>query len=93
MKTSLTKCARFLKRLASIFHFNNIECRLLSQVNLFSQNNDDVVYHEILLGGDQLTYARVRGAQSMRVNHENSAAGFIPVVEDWHAKMTFMKVI
>lgn len=29
----------------------------------------------------------------MRVNHENSAAGFIPVVEDWHAKMTFMKVI
>ena len=58
--------------------------------------NDDVLYHEILLGGDQLTCARVRGAQSMRVNHENSAdglAGFIPVVEDWHAKMTFMKVI
>ena len=52
-------------------------------------------FHHILLGGDQLTVARVRGAQSIRNNSENGRNcldGFIPVAEDWHAKMCYLKV-
>ena len=56
---------------------------------------DVELLHKILLGGDQLTVARARGAQSQ---HENSVHpkgqlnGFIPVVEDWHAKVCLMEV-
>lgn len=51
---------------------------------------------ETLFGGDQLTAARSRGAASIRANHPNAhqhLQGLIPTVEDWHAKMTFMKVL
>ena len=47
-------------------------------------------FHHILLGGDQVTVARVRGAQRMRQNSESGQRclqGFIPVIEDWHAKV------
>ena len=52
-------------------------------------------FHHILLGGDQLTIARVQGCQRIRNNSENGRAcleGFFPVVEDWHTKMCYMKV-
>ena len=48
-------------------------------------------FHNLLsVGGYQLTVARIRGAQTIRNNSENNRScldGFIPVVEDWHAKM------
>ena len=50
----------------------------------------------ILFGGDQLTVARARGAQGVLCNSHNGfdrLKGLVPVVEDWHAKVTFMKVI
>lgn len=50
---------------------------------------------QILIGGDQLTAARVRGSQSIRRNSDNGRMrldAFIPVVEDWHTKMCFMQV-
>lgn len=56
---------------------------------------DDTRFHEILIGGDQLTVARVRGAQAIRDTHDKRVdrfEGVIPVVEDWHARMTFLKV-
>ena len=40
-----------------------------------------------ILGGDQLTAARVRGATTLHLTQ-----GVAPVVEDWHARMTLMKV-
>lgn len=49
----------------------------------------------LLLGGDQLTAARARGALSIRASHDRSEdrlEGLIPVVEDWHARLTFAKV-
>ena len=52
-------------------------------------------FHHILLGGDQLTIARVRGCQRIRNNSENGRAcleGFFPIIEDWHTKMCYMKV-
>lgn len=52
-------------------------------------------FHHILIGGDQLTAERIRGAQSMRRNSTHAAGrleGFIPVSEDWHAKVCFLEV-
>ena len=52
-------------------------------------------FHHILLGGDQLTVARVRGAQRIRNNSENGRAcleGFHAVAEDWHTKLCYLKV-
>ena len=56
---------------------------------------DDTRFHEILFVGDQLTVARVRGAQAIRDTHDKRAdrfQGVIPVFEDWHAGITFLKV-
>lgn len=56
---------------------------------------DDTKFHEILFGGDQLTVARARGAQVLRSTHDSAVSritGLIPVIEDWHARMTMMKV-
>ena len=52
-------------------------------------------YHHILFGGDQLTVCRARGAQSARFHDDESEErfeGLIPVTEDWHARMTLMRV-
>jgi L1 cell adhesion molecule like protein len=52
-------------------------------------------FHHILIGGDQLTTARIRGSQKVLSNSESGKErleGLIPVIEDWHTKMTFMKV-
>ncbi len=46
---------------------------------------DDPLFHKLFLGGDQLTVARVRGIQSLRVTHDDSVeplAGIVPVIED-----------
>ena len=49
----------------------------------------------ILIGGDQLTVARARGAQKAKVNSVSSSNrfdGLLPMVEDWHAKVVVLKV-
>lgn len=56
---------------------------------------DDTQFHSILYGGDQLTVARMRGTQALRWTHSRPVDrfdGLIPVLEDWHARMTLMKV-
>lgn len=53
-------------------------------------------FQHILFGGDQLTVARARGAQGILSNSHTGSdrlEGLVPVVEDWHAKVTFMKVL
>ena len=52
-------------------------------------------FRHILLGGDQLTVARIRGTQCALSNSENGSErleGFIPVIEDWHTKLCYMQV-
>ena len=52
-------------------------------------------FNHILIGGDQLTCATVRGSQRIRGNSysgRDRLEGLIPVSEDWHAKMCLMKV-
>ena len=53
-------------------------------------------YHRVLFGGDQLTVCRCRSAQSARINDDDTAerlVGLVPVTEDWHARLTLMRVI
>ena len=52
-------------------------------------------FHRTLFGGDQLTVCRSCSAQSARCNDDISEErfdGLIPVIEDWHARMTLMRV-
>ena len=52
-------------------------------------------FHRTLFGGDQLTVSRSRSAQSARCNDdvtEERFGGLIPITEDWHARMTLMRV-
>jgi L1 cell adhesion molecule like protein len=54
---------------------------------------DDVF--ETPFGGDYLTMARARSAVSVRANHETATEqlkGLFPTIEDWHTRMTLMKV-
>ena len=56
---------------------------------------DDTRFHKILFGGDQLTVARMRGTQALRDTQDKPVdrlEGVIPVAEDWHTRMTLMKV-
>ena len=56
---------------------------------------DDTRFWRVLFGGDQLTVARIRGTQTLRDTQETAQLrleGVVPVVEDWHSRMTFMKV-
>ena len=51
----------------------------------------NVNFLPILLGGDQLTAARARGSKSLRASHDSAKDrldGLVPVVEDWHARVT-----
>lgn len=48
------------------------------------------------MGGDQLTVARARGTAALRATHDSPTErlnGIIPVIEDWHVRLTLMKVI
>ena len=56
---------------------------------------NEELHHRTLLGGDQLTVSRCRGAKMARCNEdlpEERLGGFIPVIEDWHARLTLMRV-
>jgi L1 cell adhesion molecule like protein len=53
------------------------------------------VFHKVLMGGDQLTVARCRGAHMGRKNETTPSEqlrGLVPVIEDWHAKQCFLEV-
>ena len=53
------------------------------------------IVHAILLGGDQLTAARARGAKKAKVNSvdpELRFEGLIPVAEDWHTRLNLLCV-
>ena len=53
------------------------------------------ILHKIIFGGDLLTAVRAKGAQWIRQNSEHPVGrleGFIPVAEDWHAKVALLEV-
>ena len=45
-----------------------------------------------MIGGDQLTVARICGTQALCDTHDKAfdrLEGLTPIVEDWHTRMTF----
>ena len=56
---------------------------------------DDTRFYSILFGGDQLTVAAIRGTQALRDTQDKAVdrlEGVTAVVEEWHVRMTLMKV-
>jgi len=56
---------------------------------------DEDFYHGILFGRDRLTVCRSRAAQTARRHDDTSIGrleGLTAVVEDWHARLTLIKV-
>ena len=59
-------------------------------------NYTEQKYLVTLVGGNQLTTARARGAQRITSNSlksEDKLEGVLPVAEDWHTKMCLLQVI
>ena len=57
---------------------------------------DEVLFHHILLGGDQLTVATARGSNTACQDHHTRRErleGLFPVVEYRHAKQCLLKVL
>ena len=51
--------------------------------------------HKLLFGGDQLTAVRARSAIRNVANGDSTSTkllGLVPVIEDWHTKMTLLVV-
>ena len=52
-------------------------------------------FHQVLLGGNQLTVARAHSAIRSVGNSDSSSqklSDVLPVVENWHAKLTLLSV-
>ena len=73
---------------------------LIPQRESFYQMGEEYVYNknhmfEILIGEDQLTVSRARSAIAIRRAHDTEREklqGLIPVIEDWHSRMTLLRV-
>ena len=60
-----------------------------------SDDTEDETYLTTLIGGDQLSVARIRGAQCIRGSAElekHRLDMFLPTAEDWHGKVCFIEV-
>ena len=81
-------------------NYHKLVPTLVKEGNLILPNGsslefDGTSFFKILLGGDQLTVACARGTQALRASHEMAVErleGVIPVCEDWHTRMTFLRV-
>ena len=52
-------------------------------------------FHRVMCGGDQLTAECIRGCKRTKSNSNTDKErlqGLEPVVEDWHSKVTLLKV-
>ena len=73
--------------------FNTKETILLPNGEEYSFDTDNLF--KILVGGDQLTVTRARSSIGIRRTHTTNTEklhGLIPVVEDWHTRLTLMQV-
>ena len=76
-----------------------VPCVSSETTKTISTNENIVEYvenmHSILIGGDQVTVARIRAAQYAKRNSERPTKrldGFIPVIENWHTKANILDV-
>lgn len=57
---------------------------------------EDYAMCKTLVDDDQLTVACVHGSAAARVDHQtkkDQLEGFVPVIEDWHAKQCLLMVM
>ena len=65
------------------------------QIDDESYNYDDTKLIQLMLFGDQLTAARVRGATQLRDSQtkaKDTLQGFVPVIADWHSRICLVEV-
>lgn len=69
------------------------------QFQIYPSSEEEVLhndrFHQVLLGGDQVTVARARSCQRGRGNSDSGVCklnGFIPVAEDWHTGVILLTV-
>ena len=73
---------------------------IVTQENISLPDGNEFCYDhenmfEISMGGDQLTVARARSAIAIRRTYntrKDKLLGLVPVIEDWHSRMTLMQV-
>ena len=56
---------------------------------------EKTAFYRILVGGDQLAAARARSVLDVKLNSQTplmKLEGIVPVTEDWHTKVNFLKV-
>ena len=93
-ENKLDDMGKILKHYMSLVPTVSAEGRLLLP-NGSEEEFDDSRFHSILFGGDQLTAARIRGAQALRDTQDKKVdrfEGLIAIIEDWHSRMTLLKV-
>lgn len=81
-------------------HYMKYVPTIETKINLDLPNGDSMVlddtrFSSILFGGDQVTAVRMRSTQALRDSHDNAIdrlEGLLPIVEDWHTRLTLMKV-
>ena len=62
---------------------------------MVSNKVNDFKQYQILTGGDQFSVAHYYSAQSLCTDHDSTVErleGFVPIIEDWHARLTLVKV-
>ena len=67
--------------------------KVLSNGSIFEF--DDTRFSQVLIGGDQLTSARIRGTQANRETQDmaiDRLEGLLAVTEDWQSRMALIKV-
>lgn len=68
---------------------------ILQHVHQYIPKQPTGEYYPLFFGGDQLTKERAGGAQDAKLQSEKESGrlrGVVPVVEDWHTRMTFYQV-
>ena len=75
------------------------QVEIVNQVEVEDANESVGIFqsatHNIMFGGDQLTKVRATSALIAKSNSDKPTTrmeGIIPVIEDWHAKMTLFEV-
>lgn len=94
-ENKLDEMAKILEQFHTRYVPTNPSQETLTLGDGTTRSIDRTEFHKLLMGGDQLTVARVRGTTALRMTHDTHLerlGGVVPVVEDWHGRLTFMKV-
>ena len=93
-ENKVDEMSRIMDELHKYVPAKDIHCQNILPNGETDEETTEKLY-QVLFGGDQLTVARARSAIGMRRTHDSNKEklqGLIPVVEDWHARVTLLQV-